>query len=116
MKYLYLKRSNDYVAIISGALPIFMIVQKKIHFSGTIAFADDIYLYARNLDDPFKEFNKENITTDFSSNKKEMDILLDLRQKIIKNGYDAEINKRAFLKCRKMVELSMDKIKDLLHS
>jgi len=111
VKYFYLKKSNDYVAVVNDAAPLFMIVQKKVHFSGNTAFADDIYLYTKNLDEPFKELTKENITSDFGTNKKEMDILLELRQKIIKEGYDAEIHKSAFLKCREMVGTYIDKIK-----
>lgn len=112
VKYLYIKKSDDYVAVINDIPPIYMIVQKKVHFSGTIAFADDIYLYTQNLDNPFKEFTIKNITEDFGYNKKAMDILLDLHKKIIKKGYDAEIHKKAFLKCRKMVEAYISKLKE----
>ncbi|HEY5463397.1 MAG TPA: hypothetical protein VIJ95_09080 [Hanamia sp.] len=111
VKYLYLKESNDYVAVINDAAPLFMIVQKRSHFSGTIAFADDIYLYTTDLSKKFKEFTTENITTDFGNNKREMDILLELRSKITKEGYDAEIHKRAFFKCRKLVGSYMEKLK-----
>ena len=41
--------------------------------------------------------------------KKEMELLLELRQKIIKNVSDGgEIHKRAFLECRKMIGLYME--------
>ncbi|MEO6838335.1 MAG: hypothetical protein ABI185_08090 [Ginsengibacter sp.] len=116
VKYLYLKKSNEYVAVVNDAPPVFMIVQKKVHFSGSIAFADDIYLYTTNLDEPFKVFSRENIIADFKANKKAMDLLLELRQKIIKEGYDAEIHKKAFLECRKMVGIYMDKIKRILEN
>lgn len=114
VKYLYLKESNDYAAFVNDAAPVYMIVEKKVHFSGTIAFADDIYLYTRNLEEPFKVFSSQNIIEDFSSNKKAMDLLLELRIKIIKEGYDAEIHKSAFLKCRKIVGIYMDKLKSIL--
>jgi hypothetical protein len=113
IKYLYLKESNEYVAVVNDTPPIFMIVRKKIHFSGSIAFADDIYFYTRNLDEPFKEFTNKNIITDFRNNKKEMNILLELREKISKEGYDVEIHKSAFLKCRKLVGTYLDKIKTM---
>lgn len=114
VKYLYIKESNDYAAFVNDAAPIYMIVQKKVHFSGPTAFADDIYLYIRNLNEPFKVFSRENIIADFGSNKKAMDLLVELRQKIIKEGYDAEIHKPVFLKCRKMVGIYMDKLKSIL--
>jgi hypothetical protein len=43
-----------------------------------------------------------------------INLLLELRQKIIKEGYDAEIHKPAFLRCRKMVGIYMDKLKSIL--
>jgi hypothetical protein len=114
VKYLYIKESNDYAVFVNDAAPVYMIVQKKVHFSLSTAFADDIYLYTRNLGEPFKVFSSENIIEDFGSNKKAMDLLLELRQKIIKEGYDAEIHKPAFLRCRKMVGIYMDKLKSIL--
>ena len=114
VKYLYLKESNDYAAVVNDASPVFMIVQKKVHFSGTTAFADYIYLYTINLDEPFKEFSKENIIADFGFNKKATSLLFDLRQKIIENGYDGEIHKKEFLKCRKMVAIYMTKLTGIL--
>ncbi len=111
VKYLFLKQSNEYAAVVSDTEPVFMVVKAEEHYSGKYSFSDDKYLFTKNLDDSFKEFTNENITTDFRNHKKEMDLLLELRQKIIKDGYDAEIHKRAFLKCRKLVSSYIEKLK-----
>ena len=68
------------------------------------------------MGEPFKVFSSQNIIADFSSNKKAMVVLLELRQKIIKEGFDAEIHEAAFLRCRKMVGIYMNKLNRILEN
>lgn len=103
IKYIYSKNDNLYLALIWDKSPMYLAIKEKVHFSGATAFADDIFLYSKDLVGPMKEFNEKNITTDFADDKNTMNTLLKLMGEINKKQYNIEMHKKQFIECKNLI-------------
>lgn len=103
IKYFYSKQLNEYLAVINDTLPVYLLIREDVHFSNITAFKDDIFLYAKNLEDTLKTLTPENIEKDFSGDSQTKNMLSELLKKNRSQGFDKEMNKKDFFRCKEII-------------
>ncbi|TDX01615.1 hypothetical protein [Dinghuibacter silviterrae] len=101
--YVYLKSAKEYLAVIAKAPPFYLMMdeRKQTGYNGN-ANLDGIFMYARTLDGPVKEFTRKNIENDFGSNANMMSDLQILRKEL--NKHSVSMTRGDFEACRELAK------------
>ena len=110
IKFIYIKHFEEYLAVISDSPPLYLFIRKEVHFSNITAFDDTKFYYATILGDSLREFNVENIRNSFGDGTAKTKILAELLAKIKQEGLDAEMRKKEFFMCKKLIDEYLLKI------
>jgi hypothetical protein len=106
--YIYLKSLKQYLSVIYSGSPfyIFMDVRKEQGYNGGTNL-DGIFMYARSLDGPAREFSRKNIASDFSANPQMAADLQTLRKGMEKHS--VTMGRGDFEACRQLAADALSK-------
>jgi hypothetical protein len=106
--YVYLKSLKQYLSVIYGGSPfyIFMDVRKEQGYNGGTNL-DGIFMYARSLDGPVREFSRRNIESDFAANPQMVEDMQTLRKGMEKHS--VTMGRGDFEACRQLAADALSK-------
>lgn len=106
--YVFLKSLKQYLSVIYGGGPfyIFMDVRKEQGYNGGTNL-DGIFMYARSLDGPVREFSRRNIESDFGANPQMMEDMQTLRKAMEKHS--VTMGRGDFEACRQLASDALSK-------
>jgi len=101
ISYVYLKSLKEYLAVIKGNPPfyLFMDERKQSGYNGATT-VDGVFMFARSLDGPVKEFTRKAIDTEFGSNPQMASDLQVLRKEM--NRHSLSMTRGDFEACRQL--------------
>jgi hypothetical protein len=109
IKYMYLKSGKGYLSVVYIGSPfyLFMASEKQNAASGNPAALNGIFMYARTLDGPLKEFTRKKIDEDFGSNPKMAADLQILRKNL--DRHSMALSRGDFENCKELAKECLTK-------
>jgi hypothetical protein len=109
IKYIYLKSAKQYFSVIYMGAPfyLFMYSDKQSNVSNASATLYGVFMYAKSLDGPIKEFTRKRIDEDFGSNPKMAADLQVLRKNLDQNS--SALSKGEFEVCKELAKQCLSK-------
>lgn len=103
ISFVYLKSNKEYLAVIYKGQPFYMLLdeRKQTGYNGSNTI-DGIFMFARTLDGPIKEFTRKNIDADFGSNPQMVADLQNLRKEL--NKHSVSMTRGDFEACRELAK------------
>jgi hypothetical protein len=109
IKYIYLKPAKQYLSVIYIGKPFYLFMssdqQSNVGNTGTTLYG--VFMYAKSLDGPLKEFTRKRIDEDFGSNPKMAADLQVLRKNLDQNS--SALSKGEFEVCKELVKQCLSK-------
>jgi hypothetical protein len=109
IKYIYLKTAKQYLSVIYMGAPFYLFMssdqQSNVSNTGTTLYG--IFMYAKSLDGPIKEFTRKRIDEDFGSNPKMAADLQVLRKNLDQNSL--ALSKGDFDNCKELAKQCLSK-------
>lgn len=103
ISFVYLKSNKEYLAVLAKNPPFYLMMdeRKQTGYNGN-SNLDGIFMYARTLDGPLKEFTRKNIDADFGSNAPMAADLQNLRKEL--NKHSVSMTRGDFEACRELAK------------
>lgn len=103
VNFVYVKSMKEYLAVVRTSPLLYLIMdeRKESGYNGG-SVINGVFLYARSVDGPFKEFTRKNIDADFGSNAQMASDMQLLRKEL--NKHCVQMTPGDFASCRTLAE------------